>query len=236
MLSKRNELFHCVHTQCFHSFVHSEFTLAHCHFASKSHSGKASVKKNYTVWSVYSPNSSGKCLWCSLLNGQCYIQPVHFQNGLPLFCVVKCLPVYKRPTLLENHPGGFGIQTLNGITLPFVPLWDLARTREVGAFSSICAGDIIKPCFEADVFFFLFVSRLDTMRNNKKKASKNGLIVSLSGPILCPWEAHPMEIKHCVHSTDVPATPHTPQQFFHTVIICNCLHARDFIDNEFPGH
>ena len=62
MLSKRNGSLHCVHTQCFHPFVCSEFTLAHCYFASKSHSGKACVgKKNYTVWSVYSPNSSGKC-------------------------------------------------------------------------------------------------------------------------------------------------------------------------------
>lgn len=90
--------------------------------------------KKDTVWSVYSPNSSGKCLCCSLLNGQCYIQPAHFQNGLPLFCVVKCLPVYKRLILLENHPGGFGIHTLNGITLPLVSLWDLAQPREAACF------------------------------------------------------------------------------------------------------
>lgn len=65
--------------------------------------------------------------------------------------------------------------------------------------------------------------------------AKNGLIVSLSGPIHCPWEAHPMDIKHCVHSADVPLPSHTPKHFFHTVIICNCHHACDFIDNEFPG-
>lgn len=183
-------------------------------------------KKNDTVWSVYSPNSLGKCLCCSLLNGQCYIQPAHFQNGLPLFCVVKCLPVYKRLTLLENHPGGFGIQTLNGITLPLVSLWDLAHTSEAGTFSSICTADIIKPCFEADVFFSPPVcfhtvccgmAGLDTMRNKKKKASKNGLIVSLSGPILCPWEAHPMEIKHYVHSADVPLrSTHTSALLSHS--------------------
>lgn len=29
-----------------------------------------------------------------------------FQDRFSLFCFVKCLLVYKRPTLLENHPGG----------------------------------------------------------------------------------------------------------------------------------
>lgn len=92
-------------------------------------------------------NSLVKCLWYSVLHGQGYIHPAHFQNGLPLFCVGKCFPIYKTASLLENPTAGFGIQTLNGITL-----WI--------AFSSICTIDIIKPCFEADVFFFLFVSTL----------------------------------------------------------------------------
>lgn len=142
---------------------------------------------------------------------QCYIQSAHFQNGLPLVCVVKCLPHLQKAHFIRKSPGGFGIQTLNGITLPLVSLWE---TRKVARFSSSCTADIIKPCFEADVFFFpsrLFLRyflRHGRIRHhekqNKKKASKkraNGVFVwpnslSLGGPshgnkALCPFSGRP---------------------------------------------
>lgn len=72
-------------------------------------------------------------------------------------------------------------------------------------------------------------------RKKKKKASKkraNGVFVwpkslSLGGPS-----------RGNKSTVSIQPTSHTltHQHFFHTVIICNCLHARDFIDNEFPGH
>lgn len=162
--------------------------------------------------------------------------------GCRCFILWNVCPTIKAPLCQKTTQEGFGIQTLNWVTLLLVSLQDFYSNKKSGCVFILPGHWHYKAmlwdgCVCVCVFFFCVflrcvlqhgrIRRHEKQKSSQKQASSvfvwsNSL--SLGGPshenkALCPFSS----------------APHTPQHFFHTLIICNCLHARDFIDNEFPG-
>lgn len=150
-------------------FVCFEFILPITHFASKSHHWKGSVGKEMIQCEVFIL----LIIWASVCGASCSMVGVIFSlliSRMGAFCVVKCLPIYKKLTFIRKSPKGVQDSDFKCITLSLVTLWDLLIQEKRCVFIYLhCWQYKAMLCGRCVCFYTVCcgMAGLDTMRNKK---------------------------------------------------------------------